>query len=222
MEEERHMAGLKLLHSNGMQENGVIVGNTFNKYASKNPIIRWMLSSFTNTLDELVSIAAPASIHEIGCGEGHWVLRWNEQGYSARGCDYGDIVIDLAKRNAEIRNQPIDRFETRSVYALDPLRDRADLIVCCEVLEHLTNPVDAIRHICRIADRYCILSVPNEPIWRLLNVARGKYLSDLGNTPGHLQHWSKAKFIDMVSRHMEIIAVRSPFPWTMVLCSPLR
>jgi hypothetical protein len=30
--------------------------------------------------------------------------------------------------------------------------------------------------------------VPREPIWRIGNMARGRYLGDLGNTPGHIQH----------------------------------
>jgi hypothetical protein len=47
---------------------------------------------------------------------------------------------------------------------------------------------------------------------------RGKYIKDLGNTPGHLQHWSSDKFVDLVSNYFEIIEVKKPFPWTMLLC----
>ena len=63
-----------------------------------------------------------------------------------------------------------------------------------------------------------IISVPREPIWRFLNLLRGKYIKDLGNTPGHLQHWSSDKFVDLVSNYFEIIEVKKPFPWTMLLC----
>ena len=45
---------------------------------------------------------------------------------------------------------------------------------------------------------FILLSVPKEPIWRICNMARGKYWKDLGNTPGHIQHWTKKKFCRMV------------------------
>ena len=38
---------------------------------------------------------------------------------------------------------------------------------------------------------HLLVSVPREPLWRALNVARGAYLRELGNTPGHVNHWSK-------------------------------
>jgi len=60
--------------------------------------------------------------------------------------------------------------------------------------------------------------VPREPIWRILNIARGKYIGDLGNTPGHVNHWSRRGFIDLLSRRFDVVEVRSPLPWTMALC----
>ena len=30
-------------------------------------------------------------------------------------------------------------------------------------------------------------------------MARGAYLKDLGNTPGHLNHWSKRAFVELLS-----------------------
>ncbi|WP_207642472.1 hypothetical protein, partial [Desulfosporosinus sp. I2] len=65
---------------------------------------------------------------------------------------------------------------------------------------------------------HIILSVPREPLWRILNLARGKYIPDLGNTPGHIQHWSKKSFLRLVNRYFDVLEVKSPLPWTMVLC----
>jgi hypothetical protein len=50
-----------------------------------------------------------------------------------------------------------------------------------------------------------------------MNMARGAYLKDLGNTPGHLNHWSRKGFVELLSRHGQVVATRSPFPWTMLL-----
>ena len=83
--------------SGGAEENGIVVGNSYNKYASKNPIVKWIMSGFENTLEGFVSKVSPSAIHEIGCGEGYWVLRWLEKGFSAKGCDFSTHVIGLAR-----------------------------------------------------------------------------------------------------------------------------
>ena len=69
----------------------------------------------------------------------------------------------------------------------------------------------------RVTVRHLLVSVPREPLWRALNVARGAYVRDLGNTPGHVNHWSKRSFIWMLERHGEVVESCSPFPWTMLL-----
>ena len=47
-------------------------------------------------------------------------------------------------------------------------------------------------------------------------MARGKYWGDLGNTPGHIQHWSRSGFVRLVGAHLDVTTVHSPTPWTMV------
>jgi ubiquinone/menaquinone biosynthesis C-methylase UbiE len=106
----------------------------------------------------------------------------------------------------------------KSVYDIERPQDAADLIVCCEVLEHVDAPERALEAIARVAERDVILSVPREPLWRVLNMARGKYISQLGNTPGHLNHWSSRGFVEMAQRYFDVIAVRKPVPWTMLHC----
>lgn len=57
---------------------------------------------------------------------------------------------------------------------------------------------------------------PGEAEKHILN--KGRYWKDLGNTPGHIQHWTKKKFCRMVvNNDMKIVSVKTPFPWTMVL-----
>jgi SAM-dependent methyltransferase len=204
----------------GATEDGVVIGNVYDKYGSRNPVVNRLMRGFESALSEFVAASAPQSIHEIGCGEGHWVLRWNETGLRARGCDFSRKIIDMARANAGRRGLPASLFEARSIYDLDPRHDGADLVVCCEVLEHLQHPARALEALGRVVGRHLIVSVPREPVWRALNLARGKYLGRLGNTPGHIQHWSSAGFINLVSEHFDVVAVRNPLPWTMLLCRP--
>ena len=87
-----------------------------------------------------------------------------------------------------------------------------------EVLEHVPDPADTVAEMARVArGGHVLVSVPREPLWRGLNMARGAYLKDLGNTPGHVNHWSKRSFVELLSRHGEVVEARSPFPWTMLL-----
>ncbi len=206
----------------GLAENGVVIGNNFDKYGSSNPIVRWMMNGFEVTLSELVAKASPESIHEIGCGEGYWVLRWNQQGLSARGCDFSKNVVEIARENAISQGLAPTLFESRSIYDLDPVQDSADLVVCCEVLEHLENPEAGLQAMQRVTRQHLIISVPQEPLWCGLNLMRGKYIPRWGNTPGHIQHWSRHGFVDLVSKYFEIIETKSPLPWTMLLCRPHR
>jgi 2-polyprenyl-3-methyl-5-hydroxy-6-metoxy-1,4-benzoquinol methylase len=204
--------------SEGMLEDGIVVGNAYDKYGSKNPIVRWLMEGFADSLSELVAKAAPSTIHELGCGEGYWVLDWNQQGIEARGSDFSEKVIALARDNAASRGVSPTLFSTRSIYDIEVGHDSADLVVCCEVLEHLEDPEAGLVALQRVATDYVILSVPREPIWCMLNLVRGKYLTSFGNTPGHIQHWSSSKFVALVNRYFDVVQVRKPLPWTMLLC----
>lgn len=202
----------------GMREADVVVGNAYDKYGSRNPFVRYLMEGFERALTTLVNHVQPGSIHEIGCGEGYWVIEWAKQGIAARGSDFSDKVIALAQENAREYGVSEALFRARSIYALRPEEDGAELLVCCEVLEHLEDPEEALRVLQRVATSHVILSVPREPIWCAMNMARGKYWGHWGNTPGHIQHWRSMQFIRLVSRYFDVVEVRKPWPWTMLLC----
>jgi 2-polyprenyl-3-methyl-5-hydroxy-6-metoxy-1,4-benzoquinol methylase len=206
--------------SGGVKQDGIVIGNAFDKYASSNVVVRWLMRGFDRSLSELIAKVKPRAINEVGCGEGYWVIRWSQRGFAVTGCDFSSEVIGLARENAVLSGISPEVFEVRSIYDLESGRDNADLIVCCEVLEHLEIPELGLQALQKVVDEYLIVSVPREPLWCAMNFARGKYLKEWGNTPGHLQHWSKRAFIRMVSNYFDVIDVKSPIPWTMLLCRP--
>ena len=195
-------------------EDGILIGNQLDKDQVTNPIARRMIAGFDTALMTLVQAAQPASVHEVGCGEGRLSRKLHASlGLVVRASDFSR---ELVAENAA-RGDAGVRYVQRSVYDLRPAEDGADLIVCCEVLEHVERPADALAALRRLDARHYILSVPCEPLWRVLNMARGKYLGALGNTPGHLNHWSRGGF----QRFLEAGGFRverrlSPLPWTMV------
>jgi 2-polyprenyl-3-methyl-5-hydroxy-6-metoxy-1,4-benzoquinol methylase len=204
--------------SGGQMEDGVLIGNTFDKYGSGNPIVKFLMKGYEASLNQLINIAEPKSIHEVGCGEGYWSMKWLAKGFNTKGTDFSNRVIEMAYANAREQNLPDNKFIVRNIYDLDPVSDKADLVVCCQVLEHLEKPAEALLALQRVSNPFLILCLPNEPVWSFLNMARGKYWNAWGNTPGHILRWSKKEFISLVAGSFEIIRINTPLPWTMLLC----
>ncbi|HMJ77504.1 MAG TPA: hypothetical protein VK507_16105 [Iamia sp.] len=80
----------------------------------------------------------------------------------------------------------------------------------------MPDPAAALAELARVARHHLVLSVPREPIWRVANLARGKYIGALGNTPGHVNHWSSGAFTRLVASRLTVAQVHRPFPWTVV------
>lgn len=208
------------MHKNKLiTQGGVIAGNVYDKYATKNPVAKSLMQGFINSINQLVASTQVSQISEVGCGEGHLsiALANSHPGICLSASDFSAQIVELAQENAHNAGVNID-FKTASIYDLAPEQDAAELIICCEVLEHLDYPQQALEILAQLASPYLIVSVPREPIWRILNMIRGKYLTQLGDTPGHLQHWSKASFIQMLSGYVDVVQVLTPLPWTVVLC----
>ena len=175
------------------------------------------MDGFLGRLEQLVDRTGAREAHEIGCGEGELAIRLARRGLDVRGSDASSEVIAEAGRRARAAGLELE-FKAAPVEALKPAEDAAELIVCCEVMEHLDDPQAALEKVARLASPWAIISVPREPLWRLLNLARLQYVSELGNTPGHLQHWSRRGFVRFVERRLELVELHSPPPWTMALC----
>jgi SAM-dependent methyltransferase len=192
-------------------------GNVYDKYATANPVARRLMTGFLRDLDRLVEQTGASEAHEVGCGEGELAIRLARGGLRVRGSDAFPDVLEEARRRAAAAGVEV-AFEAMPLERLDPDRDGAELVVCCEVLEHLEDPDLALDVLAGLARPWLIASVPREPLWRALNLVRLSYVSDLGNTPGHLNHWSKRDFVRFLTRRFEVVEVVSPLPWTMALC----
>jgi SAM-dependent methyltransferase len=192
-------------------------GNYYDKYGSKNPLARRMMDNFLRAFDDITSSIDIQTAYEAGCGEGHLSLRLARRGVAVRASDVSARLIQEANVLATRERLPA-QFECRSIYDLSAEEASADLAVCCEVLEHLEDTEAAVSILAQIASPYLVVSVPREPLWRILNLARGAYLKDLGNTPGHVQHWSTGSFLRLLRTRFEVIDTRTPLPWTMALC----
>jgi SAM-dependent methyltransferase len=200
-----------------VDREGTVTGNTYDKYGSTNPVVRRLMARFEGTLDELFTQADPQSLLDVGCGEGVLTHQWAQRLGDERrvvGIDLDDPALhaEWAKRTAPNLEYRVMKAENL------PFADgEFDAATAIEVLEHVPDAEHTVAEMARVAKRWLLVSVPREPLWRGLNMARGAYWKDLGNTPGHVNHWSKRSFVALLSRHGDVVQARSPFPWTMLL-----
>lgn len=194
----------------------IVTGNTYDKYGSTNPVVKRLMTRFEGTLEELFTRADPASLLDIGCGEGVLTQRWAQR---LAGRRVVGIDLEDPKLQAEwaTRQEPNLQYMVMKAENLPFADGEFAVATAIEVLEHVPDPEHTLEEMARCATTHLLVSVPREPLWRMLNMARGAYWSSLGNTPGHLNHWSKRSFVRLLSRHGEVIEARSPFPWTMLL-----
>jgi ubiquinone/menaquinone biosynthesis C-methylase UbiE len=194
----------------------VPTGNTYDKYRSKNPIERRLMRGFFAALSDALPREPPVTVLEVGVGEGEISAKLRSLYPEAHivGIDLHDDALAAEWRTRGFLGVYAD-------IAHLPFPPQAfDLVMAIEVLEHVDDPMAALAELVRVSRGGMVLSVPREPIWRVANMARGKYLADLGNTPGHVQHWSRRGFTELVGSQLEVVSVSTPFPWTMIGARP--
>lgn len=199
----------------GRQMN--LTENFRDKYTKSGRIGGWLINRFYGVINEFVRKCATETktVLEIGVGEGFSTQRIRQMLPRDVRLEASEFHVDLV-RLAQQRNPDI-HVSQESIYALNRQPSSFDLVLCLEVLEHLENPQAGLAELARVCRKFCIVSVPREPVWRLLNMMRGKYLRELGNTPGHLQHWSADGFREFVAPTFDVMEVRTPLPWTILL-----
>ena len=190
-----------------------VVGNFYDKYASKNPIERALMNGFLRAVTGLYDRVAPATVLEVGCGEGRLAQHLVTRGRRPQRFVACDLELSAIAEGID----PVIELRAASIYEL-PFADASfDLVVCCEVLEHLDDPERGLGELARVARRGAIVSTPREPLWRAMNMMRGRYVTDLGNTPGHVQHFGRRGLERLVDCAFRVVACRAPIPWTVLL-----
>lgn len=188
--------------------------DNYRKHTSSSKLQQRLLTNFNQTLVKEVRRLKPQSVLDVGCGEGFTLerLRKAKIGKHLEGVDYLDLAIKLGKKT-----HPDLTLKKGSIYDLKYKDNSFDLVLCSEVLEHIDDPEKGLEELVRVSKKYVVLSVPNEPIFMLGNLLRGKNISRFGNDIEHINHWTFWQFERFVGKKLKIKKTLHPLPWTFII-----
>lgn len=188
------------------------------EYQNRNPGVQFLLRRYFAVIREIVSRLGPdAKLLEVGCGAGESSRRI--MAMLSRGQMFEVSEVDARYVNKlKETNFPIP---VRQESALELKRNNRefDCVFLLEVLEHVDHYERSLEELFRVSRKYVVISVPNEPLWRILNFIRGKYLKHAGNTPGHVNHWAVGELRTLVSKYGDVLKVYTPIPWIILLAN---
>ncbi|MFH1415140.1 MAG: class I SAM-dependent methyltransferase [Elusimicrobiota bacterium] len=199
-----------------IDKSNIIAGNYYDKQNTKNPIEKYLVKKFNHSFRSLLGLVKPRTVLEIGCAEGHTtklIRDFYKGDTTVCGIDISPEIIETASRN-----YPEIEFSVQSACALAFDGSSFDLVIASETLEHIKSPEKALAEAARVGRQQFIFTVPNEPLWRIMNLCRLKYMKKLGNTPGHLHHWNSRSFSGLISGKFVPVKILKPVPYIQMLC----
>lgn len=198
-----------------LEHEAVVPGNPTDKYGSRNPLVKLTVTNFIRTVGSFVRRRPRHVVLDVGSGNGELLRILRPYLGDARVTSL-DLSPAIVREGAAL--YPELSFVVGSGEKL-PFRDGCcDLVLGCEYLEHVEDPARALEEMVRVAREELILSVPVEPLWRILNVLRCKNLPSLGNSPGHVNHWSGGGFLRFLSRRCRVSDYKVTLPWIIAVC----
>ena len=187
------------------------------KYHDRSPLVRFANQRFLSTIASFLRMVHFESLLDVGCGEGV-VLASIRDDFEV-GC-YG-LDLDYDRVHFTRTEMASNRFVNGDAQRLPYSEGAFDLVLLLEVLEHVGHPERVLEEASRVSSKYLLVSVPNEPWWRVGNMIRLKYIRDFGNTPEHINHWTKSGFRSLISERFRIISMRLPMLWTFILAEKI-
>ncbi len=188
------------------------------KYQERSKLKRRLIRQFVERLHSLFLRANPvSSVLEVGMGEGFLSGYLSER---LPNTHFEGIDLDTQSLERAAVLFPRIKIHNGSVYDLHTLGKSFDLVMCCEVLEHLAEPDRALREIAGIGPKHVIFTVPHEPFFMLSNFLRGKNIKRFGNDIDHHNHWGKKSFRALLEKRFEVVELTTSYPFILVLAKP--
>jgi ubiquinone/menaquinone biosynthesis C-methylase UbiE len=147
---------------------------------------KWITGIFIKRILSYLKKTNPKTILDVGCGTGYLTnIIQNTIDADIVCCDWDLTRLSFAKKwfnletiLADINYLP---FKTSSF----------DMVIAMEIIEHIPNKGDALSEIGRVSEKNVIITVPNDPLFMVANLLRGKNIRSFGNPPDHINHFNK-------------------------------
>jgi 2-polyprenyl-3-methyl-5-hydroxy-6-metoxy-1,4-benzoquinol methylase len=177
-------------------------------------VVRYLIDRFFARLRTEVIRLRAATVLDAGCGEGETLAQLGDA--------LPDRVaaVDVSEAAVTFTGErfPSVAVSRQSVDALAFGDGSFELVLCLEVLEHIRRPQHALAELGRVSSAHVVVSVPDEPWFRLGSLLRGKYLATLGNHPEHINHWTPRSLRRFLEERLEVVSLRHSFPWLIAVC----
>lgn len=187
-------------------------------YITNNKLVNWLADRFINKVNKILKKINSLSLLglEVGCGKGHLLSKLHERGVIGR-----MAAVEIDERWVKYAKiyHPVCSYFMSDAYNLNFKDNSFDFIIATEILEHLSDPVAAVKEMKRVSKTgsHVIISVPFEPFFHWGNLLRGKHLKRLGRTPEHVNFWNRREIKTLLSEYIEIKMefTLSTFPWLL-------
>lgn len=141
---------------------------------------------------------------DVGCNEGRGLTLYQRSGYAVEGLELNSKAADVArKKGFVVYSDLIEQLEPRNKY---------DVVVLSNVLEHSLNPSEMLAHVARILNPggQVWISCPNSQSW-LRAVFRRYWIN--WHVPFHIVHFSPDTLREMLKKsQFEIANMRQETP----------
>ncbi len=137
-------------------------------------------------------------ILEVGSGYGYLTHALRKRGYYALGVDISRNAVETAQRlfGGEFIAAPADKLKNL-------LKEKFDLIIAAEVIEHVKSPVDFVRNLSELlnSDGSLLLTTPNKDFSRRAKIWR------TAHPPVHLS-WMSIDSFEKISNQLNLACGR--------------
>ena len=181
-----------------------------------NPMTKKVTQIFIKKILNEIEIINPFNILDVGCGTGYITEKISSYGKPVTGCDVSFERIITAEKYC--KNKPVSFIQNDKNFL--PFKNNSfDLIVCLEVLEHVKEYENLLEEIKRTLKDYLIISVPNEPFFRMANFLRGKNVKRWGNDIDHINFFNKKSLKNLLEKYFIIDKIfTSTVVWFIAVC----
>lgn len=143
---------------------------------------------------------------DIGCGAGELACTLVERGLTGVAIDFSDSAIKHGEKIRSERHITSDQLSFR-VGGLEQVeKQKFDLVICCEVLEHIEDDAAMLRNLLKHTNEYALISVP----------AKQKLFDESDRAVGHFRRYEREQLQQLLkSQRLDILNfVNYGYPFT--------